>query len=87
MWVVGFVPPDEKWQQMADIYFACKRAKVDIPYEVEEFFDEGEPDPHGQEVRLDAKAREYKADMHLGLEIDVKDIPAKCKVIRFYNSY
>jgi hypothetical protein len=87
MWVVGFVPPDEKWQQMADIFFACRKAKVDIPQEVESFFDEGEPDPLGQEVPLGSKVREYKADMHLGLEIDVADIPRKCKTIRFYNSY
>lgn len=85
IWVKGFVPPDEEWKKMADVWFACKAAGVDTPYEVESFFDEGEPDPHGQEITV--PYRDWSAEMREGVEIDVADIPAKVKVIRVYNSY
>lgn len=85
MYVIGFVPPDEKWQRMADIYFACKRANVAIPMEVEDFFDGGEPDAHGQEVHI--PSRGWSAEMREGIEIDVAQIPSKVKTIRFYKSY
>lgn len=83
----GFVPPDEKWERMAKIYFACKEAKIDPPPEVEAFFEDGEPDPQGQEIGLNHLAREYTADMHWGLEIDIAKIPENVKTIRFYIAY
>lgn len=70
---------------MADVWFACKAANVVVPDAVEAFFDEGEPDPHGQEVHI--PSREWSAEMRHGMEIEVAKIPAKVKIIRFYNSY
>lgn len=87
LWLYAFVPPDEKWKRMAKIYFACKEAKINPPPEVEEFFEDGEPDPRGQEIGLKHVAREYSADMHWGLEIDVDEIPEQAKMLRFYVSY
>lgn len=87
LWINAYVPPDEKWQQMAKVYFACKEAKIDPPAEVEDFFEGGEPDEHGKEISLKGVAREYSADMHWGLEVDVDKIPKHAKVIRFYISY
>ena len=86
-WIVGFVPPDAEWQKMAAVYFACKEAKIDIPGEVERFFDDGEPDPQGQEISLRHLVREYEADMHQGLEIDIASLPKNVKTIRFYNAW
>lgn len=83
----AYVPPDERWEQMARIFFACKEARVEPPYEVSEYFEDGEPEPHGKEVSLKGLAREYKADMHWGLEIEVGKIPENAKVLRFYISY
>lgn len=87
LWLDAFVPPDEKWQQMADVYFACKRAKLDPPPEVEEYFEDGEPEPHGKQVNLNHLTREYKADMQWGLEIEVDKIPEGAKLLRFRISY
>lgn len=84
-WVIGFVPPDDEWKKMADVWFACKAAGVEVPHAVEMFFDEGEPDPHGQEIQL--PHRDWSAEMRNGIEIDVAKIPPKVKIIRFYNSY
>lgn len=87
LWLYGYAPPDEKWEQMAKIYFACKDAKIDPPPEVEKYFEDGEPDPQGQETSLKHLAREYSAPMHWGLEIDLDKIPKNIRTIRFYVSY
>lgn len=87
LWLHAFVPPDEKWQQMAKIHFACKEAGIEPPYEVQEYFEDGEPEPHGKEVGLNHHTREYKADMHWGLEIEVDKIPENAKLLRFYVAY
>lgn len=87
MWLHAYVPPDEKWQKMAKVYHACKDAGIDPPYQVEEYFEDGPPEPHGKEVSLNHVAREYKAEMHWGLEINVSKIPKNATVIRFYIAY
>jgi hypothetical protein len=83
--VIGFAPPDEKWQQMKAIRDACKAAKVAVPKDVEDFFDWQEPDPAGVEVELTMV--EWSDDGREGLEIEVEKIPAHVKRIRFYNSW
>lgn len=83
--VIGFAPPDEKWQAMKAIWDSCKAAKIDPPKEVEKFFDYQEPDPAGVEVKI--PALEWSDDCREGFEIDVEKIPAHVKVIRFYNSW
>lgn len=85
--VIGFVPPDDKWRKMADVWFACEKAGVDVPHDVEMFFDEGAPDPHGQEVDLPHTQwqPQDKGWPAWGIEVEVAKIPAKVKFIRFYN--
>lgn len=83
--VIGFVPPDDRWAKMAEVWRSCRNAGIDPPPEVEAFFDDGEPDPHGQEVRI--PHRHWTAEMREGIEIDVSDLPSHVKVIRFYNSW
>ncbi len=85
--VVGFRPPDEKWKQMKAIWDVCKKAKVKIPQEVDDFFDGIGPDPRGIEVRLDEIATEYHEDMQEGFEIEIAKLPENITVIRFYNSW
>jgi hypothetical protein len=87
VWLYAFMPPDEKWQKMAKVYFACQEAKIEPPYEVQEYFEDGPPEPHGKEVALNGIAREYKAEMHWGMEIDVDKIPKDATMIRFYIAY
>lgn len=85
--VIGFMPPDDDWRKMADVWFACERAGIDIPEKVEAYFDEGAPDPHGQEIDLTHLTRDWKAPPGWpaeGMEIEVAKIPAKVKILRFY---
>jgi hypothetical protein len=83
--VKGFVPPDERWQQMKTVRDACTAAGIELPAEVERFFDGQEPDPAGQEV--DVPHRGWQDEYRQGLEIRVADIPPNVKVIRFYNAF
>ncbi len=79
--VIGFVPPDERWKAMKAIWDACKKAKIDPPTEVEDFF-EGRPDEEGQEVVIPHK--QWVGEDSNGIEINTAKIPAKVKIIRFY---
>ena len=87
--VVGFKPPDDKWKKMKKAYDACIEAGINVPENVEEFFNYEEPDDAGVEVELEEHAccKEYNADMRQGFEIDVSKLPKDVKIIRFYNSY
>lgn len=83
--VVGFRPPDKKWEKMKAIYKACREAGVDVPDKVHDFFGDASPDGPGAEVDLDYK--EYSADGVEGIEINVSKIPKDIEIIRFYNSW
>lgn len=83
--MIGFRPPDAKWRKMKDVYDACVLAGVEVPDEVAEFFENGEPDPRGVEVELEAQ--EWQDDMRQGFEIAIKDLPKDVTHIRFYNSW
>jgi hypothetical protein len=85
-WVRGFVPPDEAWQKMKAVWDACQAAGIDPPPEVEDFFDGKPPDLAGMEV--DLPVREWNGhEMGAGYELEVSAIPAKVRVIRFWNSW
>lgn len=83
--VTGFVPPDDRWQQMKAVYDSCTAAGIDPPTEVERFFDGQAPDPSGQEV--DIPHRDWQDDHRQGIEIKTEDIPENVRSIRFYNSW
>ena len=87
--VVGFVPPDETWERMKDVWDACAAADISPPDEVYNFFGGETPDERGVEVPLEKTqcCREYNAEMCDGYEIDLTSLPAAVKFIRFYNSY
>ena len=83
--VVGFIPPDETWLKMKAVWDACQEAGIPAPEEVEDFFGGEAPDPEGREV--DIPVREWSADSASGYEVEVADLPANVKIIRFYNSW
>jgi hypothetical protein len=86
--IVGFKAPDKKWNEMKAIWDACKRAKINVPDEVDEYFDFQEPDDSGVLVNLDQVAVRWNdGDMCSGLEIPVHSLPKDLTSIRFYNSY
>lgn len=85
--VVGYIPPDEKWQAMRDIFDACKKAKVEVPEEVMVFFNYRDPDSAGTEIDIDSILTEWRDDYREGFELNVDEIPKHVKTIRFYNCW
>lgn len=86
--VVGFRPPDEKWNQMKVIWDACKAAGIRPPTDVETFFDGREPEPRGIEIRIPAeKWNDGPNGVSEGFEVEVAKIPDHVTHIRFINSW
>jgi len=92
--VVGFRPPDEKWKKMKAVWEACKKADMDPPEEVQDFFEYEGPDDQGVEVREEALRKagaisqwEDKDGSASGYEIDVTKLPKDVKIVRVYNSW
>lgn len=83
--VVGFCPPDEKWQQMKAIWDACEQAGMSIPHEVEKFFNWETPDEAGIEIELEPL--EYATESREGYDIILSTLPEAIDRIRFYNSW
>lgn len=79
LFVLGIVPPDEKFKKMKQIYDLCIETNIYPPREVEEFFDDQTPNEMGIEVSL-------VADVCNDCEIiiDVQKIP---KNVRFIKAY
>lgn len=72
---------------MKTIYEACSKAGVEIPEEVEDFFDGEEPgDRPGMEVKITDSLEEWEDDSRSGFEMDVSKLPKDVKKIRFYMS-
>lgn len=87
--VIGFRPPDAKWKKMKAIYDSCIEAEIDVPDEVDEFFDGEPPDERGIQIDLQKTGciKKYKGDMVDGYEVEVAKIPKDVTFIRVYNSY
>lgn len=94
MHVVGIRPGDEKWRKMKEVYDSCVAAGVLVPTAVQEFFNHEKPDEVGVVIDLGASygekhkcCTEYSTEGSSGFEIDVTQIPADVKKIRFYCSW
>ena len=88
--VVGFKPPDKKWEKMKKIYDACEESGVTVPEEVDDFFGDKPPDNTGVRVELEQNKRccsKYSAESQNGFEINVDKLPKDVVIIRFVNSF
>ena len=83
-YVFGFKAPDDKWKKMKAIWDACKKANIEPPGEVDEYFDFEPPDSSG--VQVDIDYHEYRDDCSEGIEIKVSEIPKDITSIRVVNS-
>jgi hypothetical protein len=83
--VVGIKPPDDRWRKMKHIRDACVNAEISIPEEVDNFFEGEKPDATG--VIVEIPHRKYNAESCDGFEVDLSEIPADVKIVRFVNSY
>lgn len=90
--VVGFKPPDEKWQRMKAVYDSCQAAGISVPRMVEAFFEGVPPDPNGveiseRELRDCGAVREWTDGNGEGYEVITSKLPKDVTVIRFKNSW
>lgn len=85
--VIGFHPPDEKWQKMKIIWDACVNADVSIPKEVMEFFGDEDPDDAGVEVDLDDALENFNELGKSGFDVILSKLPGSIDRLRFYNSW
>ena len=91
--VIGIKTPDEHWQRMRDIWDACQAAGVQVPEEVERFFNYEPPDEKGILVKLAFPRhpclREWSNAKKnaQGYEIDLTKLPSDIKTLRFYVSW
>lgn len=93
-YVIGIRPPDEKFIRMAAVWNACKDAGIDLPSEVEDFFEGESPDPLGVRINLTPGmsyggngVREYDSDHESGYEVSLADLPKDVTIIRFIESW
>lgn len=90
MHIVGFTPPDEKWLKMKKIWDACEAADIEMPEEVEEFFNYEPPDEEGVLINLKNTGfavKEWSAEMEEGFQVELSKLPKDIKLIRFYCSF
>ena len=92
-YVVAFRDLVGDFEKMLKARKFCDENNLSYPKEVTEYFgkrikySEDDLREEMSEVNIDKIVREYSGDMLDGFEIDVKDIPAEVKTIRFVNSY
>lgn len=87
--VIGVRPPDEKWQQMKAIYDACAAAGVEIPQEVDDFFNGEKPDPDGIRVSLEPSGAvtELENEYYSGKVVELAKLPKNITHLRFFISW
>lgn len=81
--IVGFKLPDDKWKKMKIIHDNCNDLDIEIPKEVEQFFEYKTPNDNGVEVDLKTY---YLNDYTFGFEIRTSEIPKDVSVIHFIAS-
>lgn len=81
--VVGIRLPDDDWKKMKAVWDACKAAGIGAPPEVYAFFNGIPPDDEGVLVDVEVATREWSAEMEAGLVVDLSQLPAGVKILRF----
>lgn len=89
--VIGFVSPnDENYKKHSKVLIACIEAGIkELPKETANYFGSTYPEEFLLEEKLEISipVHEYSADMQVGYEIIVSEIPEGVNKIRFYNSW
>lgn len=83
--VKGIVEPTEDYLNKVEAYKACKNAGIEIPKELEEYFDGEQPDGNGMEMKI-----KYSGDLQYDdgcILINLNDLPknvTKIKIKAYY---
>ena len=72
---------------MKAAYDVCQLAGIEIPDEVDKFFNGETPDEAGVEVEIDSILDEWGDDIRQGYQVDLSKLPKDVKILRFYNSW
>jgi len=85
-YVYGFTDPSEKtYAKYKKIYDLCMKENVQLPEEVEEYFDYENPE---NKLQVELPVTEWDdGDMSSGFELNVADIPEGVHKIRFEISF
>lgn len=90
-YVIGFIPPDEKFKEMKKVFDVCKSAGIEPPSEVWGFFNDETPKELGVEIDIDSYVTEVSPHASAnGWEIDLERLGKEkpnIKKIQFINSY
>lgn len=87
--IVGYHPPNEKWEKMRAVWDACKAADQEVPEDVDAFFGGEAPEDIGVRVWLEGTeaCREYSGQDEEGYEIDLAKLPEHITHIRVVRSW
>jgi len=79
---------DPVYQKNLKVLLACNEAGVQVPPEIAEYFG-GQTDAADPvyPLEIEFEPREWSSEMSDGVEIDIDQLPAGVKTIRFYNSW
>lgn len=87
IYIHGMTAPDEKFNKLKAVYNACIAAGLEIPYEVESYFDGEDPNElEGADVDIDCaiiKGQKYHGS---DFTVEIAKLPECVKFIRFYMS-
>lgn len=78
---------DKQYKEYLAVFLACKKAKVALPDEINDYFGDDSGPEYPLEIDADDYLREWGNDYSSGYEIDIDKIPEGVKTIRFYNSW
>ena len=79
---------DPVYKKNLEVLLACKKADVDPPKEIDEYFGGyGQDNDPETPLEIEFTPREWRNDCAEGYEIDIDALPKGVKTIRFYNSW
>ena len=81
--------PGDKHQKMYEVWLSCRAADIDVPNEVDKYFQWDTPNPNGLKVDIEEHecCTEINEDSCMGFDVDLRKLPEGITHIRFYNSY
>ena len=86
--VIGMKVQDEKWEKMKNVWNTCQIAGVDIPEEVEEFFNWENPNYlQGMQINISNAVSQPQVEDYVVWDVEIDKLPPDVKVIRFRISY
>jgi hypothetical protein len=81
LYVRGFIPPTEKFQEMKKIYDLCEKMDIEPPEEVLAFFNFDAPENEGVVVEIKNAISILQDEW--GYSVDITKLPKDVTIIKF----